>query len=137
MVLRAHGKDAILSQRDAPGCEGEGRGRLGMCRGCKPILGLVGSPAPGVRSSLCHFVTFLPLQRHLASSWTAALLSRPLLSQVLPPLSGGHTRHHIPVLPVGKPTGIAQGNSQGKTHLAASLFQKGGRFAFRGALKQM
>lgn len=68
------------------GCRPGGRGG----GGCIPIWGLAfstsgaqlpASPTLPARSSLCHFVTALPLLKALCSSWAAALvLERPALT---------------------------------------------------------
>lgn len=76
-----------------------GRPGEGAREGLQPHFGAGGSPSPGVRSSWCHFVTSLPLQRHPAGCWScrAAVETSPVPGPS--PLSRGHTGHHTPVLP--------------------------------------
>lgn len=89
-MLRARRKAPTPLPRDAQGCEGAGLGDGGGDGGCIPIWGLAfstsgaqlpASPTLPARSSLCHFVTALPLLKALCSSWAAALvLERPALT---------------------------------------------------------
>lgn len=113
-----------------------GRPGEGAREGLQPHFGAGGSPSPGVRSSWCHFVTSLPLQRHPAGCWScrAAVETSPVpgpsplflvTPDTTPLFCRGKLRHQDRHHPRQLPT-----------RPAAPLFQTGGRTAFGGALEQ-